>query len=122
MVNGVWKEVTFSTGLTINQSYWWDPTISTPVPTLEADRIARGWKTHAEPGANNVFYDLVPESIGAAAADVLDLIAVDEEEGEIEPVRAGGKRGEGGATPEGVEMIDSFGGTATSTDVSGRRL
>lgn len=28
MVSGVFKKVTFSTGVTFNQTYWWAPTIS----------------------------------------------------------------------------------------------
>ncbi|KAK1862175.1 hypothetical protein I4F81_004750 [Pyropia yezoensis] len=43
-VEGVFKEVNFTTGMTFNQTYWWVPMVSTPVPTLEADRIAaNGW-------------------------------------------------------------------------------
>lgn len=91
--------------------------------------------TNAEPGAHNFFYGLVPDTVGAAADAVVDLIAEadsagapsddvspEEKEENIEAAPIREKRGEGGATAEGVEMIVSFGGTATSTDVSGRRL
>lgn len=135
VVDGVGKEVTFTTGMTFNQSYWWAPVIYTPVATLEADRIARVWMTYAEPGANNFFYGLVPDTIGAAADAVVDMVAkgdsagtpsddvvAHDDEEEIEVAPSGEKRGEGGATTEGDEMIDSFGGPATFTDVSGRRL
>lgn len=45
--------------------------------------------THAEPEANTLFQDLVPESIDAAAEAVVDLIVADKEEGEVETVHAG---------------------------------
>lgn len=141
IVGGVFKEATFTTGMPFNQTYWWVPTIATPVATLEADRISRAWMAHAEPGAGNAFYDLVPVDVGAAAEAVVDLVAEEsmrplsaallgghardvdeEEEGEEGDGSAGGARGDGDVGLAGSEMNDTFSGSADATDVSARRL
>ncbi|KAK1860112.1 hypothetical protein I4F81_002702 [Pyropia yezoensis] len=142
-VEGVFKEVNFTTGMTYNQTYWWVPMVSTPVPTLEADRIAREWMAHAEPGANNVFYDLVPVDVGAAADAVVDLVAdestasptsallgaaarrageeeAEEEEEDRSPAGAPVDAAPGASG--GGDMITSYSGSADTTDVSARRL